>query len=415
MAKELTYATIFKKTKNIGGIIQEQWEQFNKVPGRTEGKTLETKLNQIYYGNNFDANNSIFFQNVKTVIEKKYNEVMSKNYGVGAISQKFLKGDASLEQLRQKINVLSNKLDSNLSEEQINNFKIQLDQINAEINALDMQLNSEVPNTLIISQTTENLVSQLNTLVKKIELRGIWGKVGSIFETSRDMAEKYVDKKLAPEEVEKIAKQLLPGSQRNASTSDFTISSKNKKLGNVSGTYKLEGKAITTKIDYQSELGNESLKNLASLSRKTRLQGSYSNKTGTKLAQFLANDLFTESFTYAYLRAVCGKTSTESSFQEIKDAVKTGLFIIGLTGYGQESNGQVIDYLVVNVQSESRIYVKNTKDLIKVMSNDRKNISMISVSQSIFQTSSELSTLLNIQTYVAITNLQRLFNATAST
>lgn len=411
MSKNLTYKTIFEKEIDVQNSILNQRSVYSRIPLKTRGaKTLQQKLNKIYYGKNHT--DSIFYKNIDAIISKKFGDIMTSSYGVNTQGL-FLASDASAEQIRDKIRILMNQLQGSKSEEEMLKYNQMFTEIEAQIQVANNNIQVEGGNK-IQNNPNKGLIDQLNTLTKNFELSAIGRKAGYIFEISRKIADEYADKELAEEEIEKIINSSLPGAQYTAKTQGLMKKSKKVKIDNMEATFNIfsKEKKITTKIDYTSTYGNESLKNLSSLKGQTRLQGDYLHSSGTALYGFLANPLFQNDFTIQYLRQTV--TGNQNNYQDIVETVKIGLFIIALTGIGQEMGKQKIDYFIINNRKGGKdrtgeIIVKNTKDLVNYMLQNSEGVNQIIVPKAIF-TQQKLETLLDIKTHVSIKNLQKIFN-----
>lgn len=328
--------------------------------------------------------------------------------------------DNSFEAIEKQLQALMSN--EKISEAQLQNLINRLNLEKERIIAKWNQINEKTDGTAPPLKPDFSLYYGLNQMIDSYIYGNIYLQSGQLFEyLLEEMEKQKVIDKFAMAETDKAIDEMVKstGSKKTASYGDFTF---DYSTGDIKGVF--EGKKqgnITAKVDVKTDKYNLSAKNLNSLKGKTRLQSNYLDTSkGTMLYQFLANDLIDNTFAQAYLSAMYkskrGEEELKTVYQEVKNTVKSALFTIALTGYGQESGGQTVDYLVVNDRSSSsgKIVVVPVGQLIHSVIN--QYINHVEVNSSIFKTVNgnltELTNKLQLHVPVSIKNLGALLPQT---
>lgn len=326
--------------------------------------------------------------------------------------------DNSFEAIQKQLEALMSN--NKISEAQLENLMTRLNLEKERITTKWNQINEKTDGITPPLEPDFSLYQGLNRMIDSYIYGNIYLQSGQLFEyLLEEMEKQKVIDNFAMAETDKAVSEMVKttGSKKTASYGDFTFDY-SKNLGDIKGTFqgKKQG-GITTKVDVQTDKYNLSAKNLNSLKGKTRLQSNYlDTSTGTMLYQFLANNLIDNTFAQAYLSAMYKSEELKTVYQEVKNTVKGALFTIALTGYGQESGGKAVDYLVANDRSSSneKVVVVPVGQLIHSVIN--QYINHVEVNSSIFKTVdgnlAELTNKLQLHVPVAIKNLGALLSQT---
>lgn len=414
MAQYLDINTILEFSQ-IGEALQKQQDKYLKLfpagKNKIKAKQLKNELDNLLYPKNAEGEEkaSEIIKAAEHKMTEQFGEKLgnlgtaSGNHDYRVTNKYQISANDSIAEIAE----LLNSLFDNLTDAQLNKYLARINNIKLEVDAEIKRIQAITEGGLSGDKKVNNyLVYKINKLLQNIFYGNIYLQSGQFFEYLVTEVEKQkVLDSWAENQIDEVV-VANTGSKKTGQLKNFYFGGQWQGK-DVSGQYSFKDSKITTKVDISTASYNLSLKNLSSLSKKTRLQGDYLNKnSGTLLRQFLSNELIEDDFASAYLKQLCETEQGVNIEYNHRLILKQALFIIALTGYGQGQ--EKVDYLVVNDQASRRIVVAPVGQIINKTINNYK---MISVPTGIFKgvhyDFNELNSILDLHVPVAITRLDK--------